>query len=587
MAGGAIGALGAPSAFAEQKVQEGNIETLGFANRYATWDSEFRYDGVVTAPAGQGIASIHYDRRGNEANPEQRSLTRKNRGQGGWDDEYEVIDSRTVGGKNKITFTARGDSFTDTVDCKETNGRKYRTTIWVTLTDGTVQVVKPEAEVMRPDRCGDQINTGKPFVRLPYDRAYWNEEPRNSQAGFGYYAEDGYVPARKFFVDLVNPRQGVSNVSCNQSGEVYWQLVRPDGTPADLTPQPQRLAVPGHADASKNKDRIRDVGPLDLSKEKAGYYKFLVWPQASGGACEQPYNKNDQSKAFQIGSVYNKIGDAAEQPDAAPAPVIIKPAAGSTVGPKVKFEGTASYDKDVRKVKLTDKGSGAELGTANVNSQGGTWSLERDLAAGNHTVTATNVSSDNKTGVSSEVSFKVSAETKKVSITTPSNNSTVNTPRVKFTGTGEPGTKVLVKGHVRDLCDSPVDAAGNWSCTSFVELPTGDYAIIADDGKTRDTVRFRLESPGIEPVAVSITSPAENSTVNTPKVTFRGEGAPGAKVEVKGNSGRVVCDATVADAGTWSCTSGFALPVGDYEMTAEQLAHSAITKDKVKFRQVS
>ncbi|MEU5434865.1 hypothetical protein AB0G73_16035 [Streptomyces sp. NPDC020719] len=37
------------------------IRTLGYANRFATWDSEFRYDGRISAPKGVKIKEIKYD----------------------------------------------------------------------------------------------------------------------------------------------------------------------------------------------------------------------------------------------------------------------------------------------------------------------------------------------------------------------------------------------------------------------------------------------------------------------------------------------------------------------------------------------
>ncbi|WP_411146276.1 Ig-like domain-containing protein [Streptomyces sp. x-80] len=99
----------------------------------------------------------------------------------------------------------------------------------------------------------------------------------------------------------------------------------------------------------------------------------------------------------------------------APAPVITKPTAGSTVtGPLVKFEGTADSEKGIRKVRLADKDTGKEIGTYTVGSTGDIvdkWWISNPVLptfkAGKHTVTATGITADGGDTAASEVTFTV------------------------------------------------------------------------------------------------------------------------------------------------------------------------------------
>ncbi|WP_031168805.1 hypothetical protein [Streptomyces durhamensis] len=124
------------------------------------------------------------------------------------------------------------------------------------LSDGTTRTTHVEVEVLWPLYDPDDGRIGRPFVRLPYDAA-WGGTP-NSQAGFGYVADNGYI-ADKFIIDLVNPRQGRDNVAGNYSDHVHYQLVHEDGTPSHLTPDPVKFNAKGHADAGTGNKRILDA----------------------------------------------------------------------------------------------------------------------------------------------------------------------------------------------------------------------------------------------------------------------------------------------------------------------------------------
>ncbi len=71
------------------------------------------------------------------------------------------------------------------------------------------------------------------------------------------------------------------------------------------------------------------------------------------------------------------------------------------------------------------------------------------------------------------------------------------------------------------------------------------------------------------PQAPAITSPAGGTTLTSTTPLISGTGTPGDKVTVS-NGATVVCTATVATDGTWSCTPSLAIPGGPATLTATQ-----------------
>ncbi|MBY8343412.1 hypothetical protein LXH13_38560 [Streptomyces spinosirectus] len=278
------------------------IETLGHANRFAVWDSEFRYDGRLRVPVGVRITKVRYAYYGNDK--AETEAVRLLRGSMGVDQQYEVIDLTFLADSDVITFTLRGDLNVDAAPDKGQYSKTYPILVRVDLSNGETRTASPQVEVLWPEYIPDQGRIGRPFVRLPWDYV-WGGNP-NSQAGFGYVADSGYIPGDKLIVDLVNPRQG-RDVPGSHSDFVYYQLVHEDGTPSHLTTTPRKLKVEGHADAGTS--RKQTLGAIDLREagDKPGYYRFLVWPQATDPSGEPSATSWDPSRpgdAFQVGSLY-------------------------------------------------------------------------------------------------------------------------------------------------------------------------------------------------------------------------------------------------------------------------------------------
>ncbi|MFJ9597912.1 hypothetical protein ACIRS3_34850 [Streptomyces virginiae] len=279
------------------------IRTLGYANRFSVWDTEFRYDGRIRVPMGVKIKQVKYSSTGNGQADKTAGEVR--RGQGGDGEQYEVIDLTFLDNADLITFTLRGDLDVD-ADPRPAYSRMYQIRVDVILDNGEVRTAAPQVEVLAAVwKSGDGEKVGRPFVRLPYD-SHWGGTP-NSQAGFGYVADSGRIPGDKFIIDLVNLRQGEQGVPSSHSDHVYYQLVHEDGTPSHYTPTPQLQKAEGHKDGRK--DLKVTLPEIDLRQlgDKPGYYRFLVWPQSAdpdGGASSLRWDEANPEDAFQLGSVY-------------------------------------------------------------------------------------------------------------------------------------------------------------------------------------------------------------------------------------------------------------------------------------------
>lgn len=297
------------------------LRTLGYANRFGTADTEFRYDGVVTVPKDVTIKRIRYSYNGNDTL--NMVAVKRPRGRVGIDQEYEIVDTSSDGVHDVITFHLRGDLGLATNVCPK-GGMEYPTKTEITLSNGKVLTTAPMVDVVNSVRCdGDPEGTGRPYVRLPWDANWGGTPPGYSQNGFGYLADDGSVPGNTFPIDLVNPRQGLPDVPCNNSDHVYYQFVREDGTPSRLTPEPVRMDVLAHLNPGQVNRNF--LGPVDFKKagDKPGYYKLLVWPQADssdGGTCNASWDPHNPADAAQLGSVfYAYKGIADDDDDPAPA----------------------------------------------------------------------------------------------------------------------------------------------------------------------------------------------------------------------------------------------------------------------------
>ncbi|WP_411144778.1 Ig-like domain-containing protein [Streptomyces sp. x-80] len=194
------------------------------------------------------------------------------------------------------------------------------------------------------------------------------------------------------------------------------KIIKPE---ADST-QPSKVKFEGTA------DRLKGVTKVKLADKASGKEIGTYSVGSTGDVTGKWWISNSALPEFKPGKhTVTATGITADGETAAsevtfkvladaPAPVITKPTAGSTVtGPLVKFEGTADSEKGIRKVRLADKATGKEIGTYTVGSTGdivGKWwisnSVLPEFKPGQHTVTATGITADGETAAS-EVTFTV------------------------------------------------------------------------------------------------------------------------------------------------------------------------------------
>ncbi|MFJ4076263.1 beta strand repeat-containing protein [Curtobacterium sp. NPDC089991] len=161
-------------------------------------------------------------------------------------------------------------------------------------------------------------------------------------------------------------------------------------------------------------------------------------------------------------------------------------------------------------------------------------------------------------------------------VQTPANGSVVDTKRPTFSGTGDEGATIEVKGNSGRVVASATVKDGKWSAPADFDLGEGSYDLgvtqtpLTGSAETkRVNFTIRTEAPA-NPAPLVVQTPANGSTVDQKRPVFSGTGDKGARVEVKGTSGRVVAAAVVDDNGNWSAPATFDLGNGVYDLTATQ-----------------
>ncbi|MBT1634115.1 Ig-like domain-containing protein, partial [Curtobacterium flaccumfaciens] len=66
-----------------------------------------------------------------------------------------------------------------------------------------------------------------------------------------------------------------------------------------------------------------------------------------------------------------------------------------------------------------------------------------------------------------------------IAVTSPETNGTETGPRPTFTGTGQAGATIEIRGTTRVVTTAKVNADGNWSAESNIDLARGSYVLTA------------------------------------------------------------------------------------------------------------
>lgn len=256
------------------------------------------------------------------------------------------------------------------------------------------------------------------------------------------------------------------------------------------------------------------------------------------------------------------------------AVVVQTPTASVPVTSKfVTFTGTGA---DGATVQVLGK-SGRPL-TAPATVSNGKWTATSNVELASDTYTVDVVQTTGLGVVSkAEPTFTVKAQApvaQDVRFTGPARDSSVIVKKPVFSGTGEKGATVIVRGSVRTIATTTVKNDGTWSVQSEVALDNGPYALTAEQtptngaAKSSDTNPFTIAYKAA--VAVQVATPGAGDTVGS-RPTFTGTGEPFSKVVIKGST-RQVAEATVLANGTWTATSTLDLAKDTYNLTVEQTA---------------
>ncbi|MFJ2862653.1 Ig-like domain-containing protein [Kitasatospora sp. NPDC087314] len=213
--------------------------------------------------------------------------------------------------------------------------------------------------------------------------------------------------------------------------------------------------------------------------------------------------------------------------------------------------------------------------------RGGDWSCRPDgaLTAGPHALTPVEITSGGVVlrGEPVRVAVKTAPPAPPVLILPEYTND----PGLQLTGTGEAGSVVSVTDQSADLCSSAVRADGQWSCLPVENLVDGRHLLtpVAIDGAGNRTAgqAIALVVDTVPPDRPVLGSPVAGETLRVSRPKFTGRAEPGSKVLVTARAGgstgaasasasggrTVLCGATAALDGSWTCTANRDLTDGE------------------------
>ncbi|MGJ4845098.1 Ig-like domain-containing protein [Leifsonia sp. Le1] len=584
---GSVGLAAPASATTVPETGSAPTTMLGWSERTVASHDEWRGDFTVRVKAGTVPSKIEWNRT-HSAPTTWTALTKVASIQASVASVYSIVQTVQDGDEDVLSISARGDSIVSTVAQSTT----YQVGIRITMADGTTTTRHAVENVSRNTSTGRPVPIqawGTTTSPLP---GYYGP---NSETGWGnVVAADSSesLLGVKFHVDAINSGRSATN-GCDVTDSLYYQFVRgDDGTPASITPIPQLMSIANHPSGVKGAVLVNE-GRFSL--DAPGYYKLVIWPQASSSKATAPqdctgvsYDPAVPSESTQVGSVFWKMPTTFAQPEPV-TPVTVATPAGSEVvsTPKPVFSGTGHPGATVE-VKAED---GTLHGSALVDADG-QWSVEaaNDHADGDYSATVTQTAGSDVSSASVAYSVSTVKPVAAVSLASPADGETVTVARPVFSGTGHPGASVVVRGSSgKVLAIATVDATGAWSATSTLDLGTGSYVGVVEHtfGESSSTAPLRYSvalTPDVPAMPFAVTSPAVDGTLASTMPIFRGTGTPGATVEVRGNSGRVIASAVVDASGNWLAQSTVELASGQYLGSVHHSIGGALTVNPISYR---
>ncbi|WP_170219650.1 hypothetical protein [Leucobacter komagatae] len=344
------------------------------------------------------------------------------------------------------------------------------------------------------------------------------------------------APAPQLKLDVVNPAQG----SKLQPGTVTFTGTANTGAKIELRSNVSGGLL-GSGIATAN-----GTWAVDVNRQLgAGEYTIVV--------------KNGTLEVARSFSVVQK-------PVTAPL-TVTSPANGATLKPgTVTFTGTATPGAAI---ELRSKTTGAMLGAGTATGNG-SWSVQvnRQLGADtyNFQVKSGSQSVDRQFTVADTPSG-----TEFLQVTLPATNGTVQTGKVMFAGTANPGAVIELRSNVSGIVlgKGTTNQAGNWVAVTDRDLAKGTYTVIVRNGSLEESRTFFVDDVAVVG-HLTVVTPAQGATVNPGPVTFTGLAEPHAKVVLRSNvSGLELGSGTANAAGNWSATTSVQLGVGAYTVLVE------------------
>ena len=218
------------------------------------------------------------------------------------------------------------------------------------------------------------------------------------------------------------------------------------------------------------------------------------------------------------------------------APVVLKPADGSTTGPTPLLSGTAEAGA---RVTVSLDGAAACVTSADAT---GAWSCTSGtaLAAGTHTVSATSTDgpATPRRPPPPTPSRWSSACPPSPALTSPADGSSTSSTTPAFTGTAAAGSTVTVTVDGATACTATATSAGTFTCTPC-RRARRRRARRARLGEQRQRQlahqRARRASPSTPraPLTPVVVGPANGSHTSSTTPTVTGTGEPGSTVTVR------------------------------------------------------
>lgn len=225
---------------------------------------------------------------------------------------------------------------------------------------------------------------------------------------------------------------------------------------------------------------------------------------------------------------------------------------------------------------------GTVLGTGTVNADGD-WSVEStiSLLPSSYSGSVT----QNAKGRTSTAAFLFTvARDTRIVLSSPALGAELTAGKPVFTGTGQAGAPVTVRGQYGTvLATGVVNAKGEWSIESTVALVAGTYAgtvtQVVDGAPYSVPFRFTVSKDA----GLVLTAPAKGAQLAAGKPVFTGTGKAGATITVRGKYGTLLGTAVVNAKGEWSIESTINLVAGEYSGTVSHDVDGKVTTAPFQF----